>query len=233
MIQLLPVLTPIGLLDSTSIIPLCIVVLVGLLAGPRPVVRSGALILGVFATYLACGFLILLGLQSVFDQINTYAARVWASPDIEELLFQILLGVILCLFSLRIARGRARRAESKTVSGMTASGAFLAGAALTVIGLPGAVPYFAAIDLTLRADLTFAQRVLALFYYNIVFVAPLAAIVLVSRALGERGQDALAALKRFLDQWGQRIVMALLMVLGVVLMADGIGWLLGRPLIPV
>jgi hypothetical protein len=37
MVQLLTVLTPIGLLDSPSIVPLCIVILVVLLAGPNPV----------------------------------------------------------------------------------------------------------------------------------------------------------------------------------------------------
>ncbi len=54
MIELLTILTPIGLLDSTSIIPLCIVFLVVLLTGPNPALKSFALILGIYvATWLA------------------------------------------------------------------------------------------------------------------------------------------------------------------------------------
>ena len=78
-------LTPIALLDSTSIIPLCIVLLVILLGGPSPLVRSTALLVGIFLTYAVCGLLILFGLQSVFDALNAYALRVWQNPNSEEL----------------------------------------------------------------------------------------------------------------------------------------------------
>ena len=233
MVELLTVLTSIGLLDSASIIPLCIVTLVVLLAGPSPFLRSVALILGIFAVYFACGFLILLGLQSAFDEINAYAVRLWKAPETEELIFQILIGIILFAFGLRITRGRKKRAEKPVASSMTALQAVLAGAGLTIVGLPGALPYFAAIDLTLRAELTLMQRILVLGYYNIVFVAPLAAIVVLRLALGERSQSTLDEVKRFFDRWGQRVIVVLLMTLGVVLIVDGIGWVFGYPLIPV
>ena len=233
MVELLTVLTSIGLLDSASIIPLCIVTLVVLLAGPSPFLRSVALILGIFAVYFACGFLILLGLQSAFDEINAYAVRLWKAPETEELIFQILIGIILFAFGLRITRGRKKRAEKPVASSMTALQALLAGAGLTIVGLPGALPYFAAIDLTLRAELTLMQRILVLGYYNIVFVAPLAAIVVLRLALGERSQSTLDEVKRFFDRWGQRVIVVLLMTLGVVLIVDGVGWVFGYPLIPV
>jgi cytochrome c biogenesis protein CcdA len=233
MVQLLTVLTPIGLLDSTSIVPLCIVILVVLLAGPNPVARSGALILGVFTVYLACGLLILLGLQSAFDQINAYMVRLWNAPETEELILQVLLGVVLCVLALQMSRNRKKKAADTKAAPMTAMQALIAGAGLTIVSLPGAVPYFAAIDLTLRADLTLAQRVLAICYYNLVFVAPLIVIVGLSRALGERGERMLAALKAFFDTWGQRVIAALLTTLGIVLLVDGVGWFLGYPLIPI
>ncbi len=233
MVELLTVLTSIGLLDSASIIPLFIVTLVVLFAGPSPVLRSFALILGIFAVSFACGFLILLGLQSAFDEINAYAVRLWKAPETEELIFQILIGIILFAFGLRITRGRKKRAEKPVASSMTALQALLAGAGLTIVGLPGALPYFAAIDLTLRAELTLMQRILVLGYYNIVFVAPLAAIVVLRLALGERSQSTLDEVKRFFDRWGQRVIVVLLMTLGVVLIVDGVGWVFGYPLIPV
>ena len=233
MVELLLILTPIGLLDSISMIPICIVILVVLLAGPQPLLRSSALIVGIYATYIACGILILLGLQSVFDEISAYTLRLWKNPETEELILQVLIGVVLSAFGLRIATARKRRTVKPVASDMTIVQALLAGAGLTIVGLPGAVPYFAAIDLILRADVTVFQRMLALGYYNFVFVMPLAAIVALRLILGEHSTGILDAVKQFFDSWGQRLIVALLLILGVVLVVDGIGWFLGHPLIPV
>ncbi|MDJ0948604.1 MAG: GAP family protein [Alphaproteobacteria bacterium] len=233
MAELVQVLTPIALLDSTSIIPLCIVVLVILLGGPSPLFRSTALLAGIFVTYLVCGLLVLFGLQSVFDTINAYALKVWQDPNTEELIFQILIGFILVVLGLRIARARKQQTEKKAPTAMTASQAFLAGAGMTIVGLPGAVPYLAAINLILRSDLTTRQEVMVLVVYNIVFVAPLAAVVVLSLVLGERSQRLLHNIRSFFDRWGQRLIVSLMLVLGALLIMDGVGWFLGTPLIPV
>ena len=233
MVELLVILTPIGLLDSISMIPICIVIMVVLLAEPKPLVRPSALIVGIFVTYVASGLLILLGLQIVFDEISAYTLRLWKNPEAEELILQVLIGAVLCAFGVRIATARKRRTEKPAASDMTGIQALLAGAGLTIVGLPGAVPYFAAIDLILRTDVTLLQQMLALGYYNYVFVTPLVAIVALRLILGERSTGTLDAVKKFFDTWGQRLIVALLLILGVVLVLDGIGWFLGHPLIPV
>ena len=233
MTELALILTPIALLDSTSIIPLCIVLLVILLSGPSPLVRSAALLLGIFLTYTVCGLLILFGLESVFDAVNEYALRVWQDPNTEELIFQLILGLVLLVFGFRMARARKRDSDKRATGSMSAGNAFLAGAGLTIVGMPGAVPYLAAIDLVLRNDLATLQQVGVLVFYNIVFIAPLAAIVVVRSALGERSQDLLDRVRSFFDRWGQRVIVALMVALGIVLVADAIGWFLGAPLIPV
>ncbi len=233
MAELVLVLTPIALLDSTSIIPLCIVFLLILLGGPSPLFRSTALLAGIFVTYLVCGMLVLFGLQSVFDTINAYALKVWKSPNTEELLFQILIGFILLVLGLRLARARKQQTEKEVPTAVTAGQAFLAGAGMTIVGLPGAVPYLAAIDLILRSDQTTRQEVMTLVVYNIVFVAPLAAIVVLRLVLGERSQRLLDGIRGFFDRWGQRLIVSLMLVFGALLIVDGVGWFLGRPLIPV
>ncbi len=233
MAELVLVLTPIALLDSTSIIPLSIVLLVILLGGPSPLFRSTALLVGIFVTYLVCGLLVLFGLQSVFDAINAYALEVWQDPNTEELIFQILIGFVLAALGLRIARARKQQTEKKAPTAMTASQAFLAGAGMTIVGLPGAVPYLAAIDLILRSDQTTRQEVMVLVVYNIVFVAPLAAIVASSLVLGGRSERLLHGIRGFFDRWGQRLIVSAMLVLGALLMMDGVGWFLGTPLIPV
>ncbi|MDJ0684488.1 MAG: GAP family protein [Alphaproteobacteria bacterium] len=233
MAELLLVLTPIALLDSTSIIPICIVLLVLLLSGPSPLFRSTALLAGIFVTYLACGLLVLFGLQSVFDAVNAYAVRLWRDPMTEELIFQIFIGLVLVVLGLRMVRARGEQAEEKPPAAMNAGQAFLAGAGMTIVGLPGAVPYLAAIDLILRSDPATGQAVTALVVYNLTFVAPLAAIAALSLALGARSQRLLDSIRAFFDRWGQRLIVTLLLILGALLIADGAGWFLGAPLIPV
>ena len=232
MAELLAILTPIGFLDSTTFVPLCIALLVTLLAGSRPVLHSAALILSIFVVYFVSGLLILLGLQSIFDEISARAARIWTDPETEELIFQILLGIALCVFGARIA-ARRRKSDKKFATGMTLIQVLLAGAGLALVGLPGSVTYLAAIDLILRAELALAQESMALGFYNVVYVLPLAVIVFVRLALGERSQGVFDATKLFFDRWGQRVIVALLIVFGLILVVDGIGWLLGHPLIPV
>ncbi len=233
MIELLTILFPIALLDSVSIVPLCIVVLVVLLAGPKPVLKSAAFILGIFVSYLACGVLVLLGLESVLDEVRAYTIRLWKSPETEELILQILIGIVLCAVGLRMALRGKKPTRQPVAIGMTTLQALGAGAALTIVGLPGAVPYLAAIDLVLREHLSLSREIVVLAYYNVVFVAPLAAIVGLRRVLGDRSQRFLDGTRRFLDTWGQRIIVVLLIVLGTVLIADGIGWFFDYPLIPV
>ena len=233
MTDLLVVLTPIGLLDSTSIIPLCIVLLVMLLAGPNPVVRSCALILGIFVAYLAFGLLVLFGLQTIIDEVEVYIDRLWTNPNLEELILQIIIGMVLCVVAWRMIAKDKKSADKPAPSSMTAVQAFTSGAVLTIVGLPGAVPYFAAIELTLRAELAMAEEIIALVFYNVVFVLPIAAIVVLRAILGDRSQRLFDRIKVFFDTWGQRVIVALLIVLGVILILDGIGWLVGYPLIPV
>ncbi len=233
MVDLMLVLTPIALLDSTSIIPLTIVLLVILLGGPSPLLRSAALLGGIFVTNMVCGLLVLFGLQSVFDVINAYALRVWQHPKTEELIFQILIGLVLAVFGVRVARARERPAEQVAPTAMTGGRAFLAGAGLTIVGMPGAVPYLAAIDLILRSDLRTSQAFIAVVFYNIAFVLPLAVIVLSQMMLGERSRPFIEGVRRFFDRWGQRVVVSLLLLLGALLAIDGIGWFLGHPLFPV
>ena len=49
MLDLILIITPIALLDSTSIIPVCLVPLANLLASRRPILAAGALVAGLGA----------------------------------------------------------------------------------------------------------------------------------------------------------------------------------------
>lgn len=237
MLSVFLILLPIALLDSTSIIPLCVVPLVILLSGPNPVGRSLALVFGIFITYVIVGLLVLFGLRHAFDAVDAYALRVWQHPNAEELIFQIIVGLVLVVLGIRMAWGGRRKKEKQkqkpAPSSMTGAESFVAGVVMAVVGIPGAVPYLAGIDLIIRSDLSSVQSVVLLGLYNVVFVAPLIGIVALRLVFGDRSQRFLDRARSFLSRWGHRAVVFLMIVFGLIFVADGIGWFLGTPLIPV
>ena len=101
-----------------------------------------------------------------------------------------------------------------------------------IVGMPGALPYFAALDQILRADASATGAVLALLWYNAVFLLPLVLVPVLSLVLGARSQPFFDAVSRFSEVWGRRLIAAALLLLGGLLVADGLGWFLGRPLFP-
>ena len=51
--------------------------------------------------------------------------------------------------------------------------------------------------------------------------------------VGQRSDGLFNAVTRLFEIWGKRVLVALMIVLGSVMLADGVGWLLGHPVIPV
>ncbi len=227
------ILTPISLVDSTSIIPLSILPLIILLSGRRPVLGSVAFLTGIFATYLILGILIALGLGSMFDQINVYLLQIWEHPDTIDLILQIIIGVILLVFGFRRPRARDSRGDSGISESITPPKAFIIAAGLVIIGMPGAIPYLAAIDMLLRADLSGFELVLVLLYYNFLFILPLAVLVFIRVVFPNQSERIFDFIKDLIAKWGRRVIVTLLVILGLVMVVDGIGWFLGIPLIPV
>ena len=227
------VLASIALLDSTSMVPLAIAPLAGLLAGPRPYLGASSFLTGIFVVYLAFGLLVLLGLDAVFDELNEWLGKLWREPEVPEIWLQIVIGVVLLAFGYRMANARGGRGERGARSVLSPAQGFTIGAALTLVGLPGAVPLFAAIDQILRADLSPVGGFLALVFYNVLFLVPLLSIVLVRAVLRGKSEAIFARIGAFFEAWGRRLIIALLILLGALLFIDGVGWLFDAPLFPV
>ena len=230
--QLLLVLSPIALFDSTSITPLCIVPLMILLGGPKPLRRSFAFLAGISITYLICSLLVLFGLQSVFTPLSEFLNERLKNPQTIDLLLQIAIGLAMLCFGSRMADARESEDDRGLAEKVTTAQAFTGGASLTLIGMPGAFPLFAAVDQILRAEPSNAEKVLAMVAYNGIFIAPLCGIVLLRVGLGEKGEPLVQRIRDFVGTWGHRLIVWGLIVLGAVLILDAIGWFFGRPLLP-
>lgn len=191
-------------------------------------------LLGTVLSYLAAGVLIVFGLGELLQRLTAGIVHWFNNPRAIDYILSMVVGVALILLGYRWAIARRKRAERKQVSaGMTPGAAFVTGAGATIAGIWGALPYFAAIDQIMKADVSYAEGIAALAYYNIVFVSLAAALLLVRAVVGQRADGLFHAVTRLFEVWGKRVLVALMIVLGSVMLADGVGWLFGHPVIPV
>ena len=179
MTALLLVLTPIALVDSTSMLPLGIPVMVAML-GARGGERSCfAFLAGIFTVYFPMGIVLAVGLDAILDQLkDDFQRGASTPPGLLSLAIQLAIGIVLLAYGWKLATARAKRKEAAPAEPLAPSASFTLGAGLMLVGLPGAVPYFAAVDQVLRADLDVVSSVLAMLFYNGVFLLPLAAVPL-------------------------------------------------------
>jgi cytochrome c biogenesis protein CcdA len=234
MLELLTVLTPIALIDSTSVTPLGLVPLATILTGKRPFGTAFAFLAGLFISYLIMALLFLFGLSSVLTRLNAWLSYRWDNPEPADFGIQILVGLVMLFFGLRIAEIRKSRSSGRELqSGVSPVSAFGFGFLMNVVGFPGALPYFAAADRIAQADPPVADTVLAVVFYVTIFVLPLTAIVLLRALLGQRMDAIMQAIQDFFDTKGKRLLMVLLVLLGLILVVDGVAYFLGGPLIPI
>ena len=234
MLDLLIALTTISLIDSLSMLPFAVVAMAVLLTGSKPYLKASAFLLGIFVAYFASGVVIALGLGATINRTTAALVYWFKHPSALDYYLSIAIGLALILLGYRWATARRARAEQKKPDSTAGPGqAFLLGAGAVLAGIWGALPYFAAVDTILKEDLSAPQAIAALAYYNVVFVSSGVVLVLVRAVMGDRADAVFAAVNRLFALWGKRLVIATMVLLGLVMVADGVGWLLGRPLIPV
>ncbi len=137
------------------------------------------------------------------------------------------------IFGFKRSGIRANRGDSGVTELISPLKAFTIAVGLMVVGIPGALPYLAAIDQLLRADLTGFEMVLTLIYYNVLFILPIVALVCIRMFFPHQSDRIFDFINNLFEKWGRRVIMTLLVILGFVMVLDGIGWFLGMPLIPV
>jgi hypothetical protein len=230
--NLLAILTSIALVNSVLFLPTGITGIAASLAAKKPFLTAIAFIAGKFTPHLLFGLLIAVGLDTAIDSIKFRAQEAWQDPDNWLVAAQFIIGIAMIVVATLVSRGSKDPTSPKSTKPVTPLGAFSVSAGMTLVGLPGALLYFAAIDQVLRANLASSSVVVAIIYYNLVLISPLALIVLLRRLLGTMVDPLFAAISRFFERWGKKIALLALLGVGVVLALDAIGWFIEFPLLP-
>ncbi len=218
------VLTPILLIDVLN--PVLLAAVIYALGTRRPYASSLSILLGHTLTYFAAGVGLALGLEELEQRLR--------NPEPIDFWIELALGLILLGVGVAMARGSSAQPDFGAADRMGPASGFLTGAIVNLIGIPFAVPYFAALSQILKADLTAAGALGVLVAYNLLYPAPFAAVVAARRIGGRRAEESLRRLSARVDRLGAVLAPLLLLALGAAFVADAAWFFLsGEPLYPV
>jgi cytochrome c biogenesis protein CcdA len=224
--SLLPSLIAIAALDSLN--PTAIALQVYLLSTPRPVPRSLAFIAGIFSAYWTSGLLVILGLDKLIKSVIANAG--FSLSDSLVYTIQLLIGLILLIVGLTL-KTSSQVEPVKHPKNLTIMRTFLLGMSVTVLEIPTALPYFAAIEQIVRAQLDLLAIVSVLGLYNLIFVLPPIALVVLYMAFHRQSfaLDLIQRIHRSIAIYAPKILRVLLLGLGILLIADSLAYALGHP----
>jgi cytochrome c biogenesis protein CcdA len=215
-------LVAIAALDSLN--PTAVGLQIYLLSTPKPIARSISFILGVFLAYWAVGLFVILGLRKLITTLIGNANFSLPNPYIYTIQFLIGLALLIAGFWLKNSTQEEQRKRPKK---LTVGRTFLLGLAMTILESPTALPYLAAIEQIARAKLDLFTIMSFLVLYNLVFVSPLIILVGIYLIFHPKSVAVLNRINHSISIWAPKILRALLLVLGILLIVDSLAYSFG------
>ena len=215
MLQLWSVLVPILLADIVN--PVLFAFMVYAVGTDRPVSNSVGALLGHTAAYLSFGIGLALAFDIIMDRL--------ANPELIDYVLSLLIGILLLWAAWAVRGAKQQQKPTTNIEQLTPAKAFGIGAVINVVGLPFALPYFAALDQILKADLTVADSALVIIEYNIGYALPFLVVPLLAVAMGERSRPVLARINEKVDQISAFLMPIILGLVGIALVADATSYL--------
>ena len=203
------------------------------LGGRRPAALAGAFVVRVYVVYFCCGLLLLLGAEAFTARFGAGLARLWNQPEALELVIQILVGLLLLVSSWLMRRSSPAKPQEGPTAGSSPASMALLGGTLVLLGIPGAVPYLAAVERIVHQDPQGVTAIAYLLFYNLIFVLPLLSLIGLRFLFPQRAGKIFQSLATLSLSVLPKLTAVAVVALGLVLVADGIGWFLGHPLLPV
>lgn len=215
---LLVSLAAIALIDSIN--PNAMAVQIYLLSTPKPVVRSIAFILGDFTAAWVAGLLLAFGMFGAIAQIfNRLGNFIYV--------LQFILGLFLIVIGYNLNKFANQPTKAKRPKSLQPTRTFLLGATMAFAETPTALPYLAAIERITRANLELPQLIGAIAFYNIIFVFPLIVLLAIYCFFRNSASSVLRNIHQFVTKWFPKIMRAILIAVGFILIADCITHIFG------
>lgn len=211
MLDLWAVLFPILLADIVN--PVLFAFLVYATASERPILNSSALLLGHTVAYFVVGIVVALGLE----RISSYLAN----PSFIDYVIGLIIGLLLLWVAVSSAK-KSKQKRPEQSGSLSPVSAFSLGAVVNLVGAPFALPYFAAIDQILKANLITVEVLSLIVAYNILYALPFSVVPTLVAILGERGLPLLQRINNWLDRVSTFLMPIILGLVGLALVADAL-----------
>ena len=215
MTDLLPKLIPLLIVDVLN--PVLFALLVVAVGSSRPFANSTAFLAGHTVSYFISGVVIALGLNKIFDRLN--------NPLPVDFVIEFLIG-LFCLWAAWASRNGKAGEEKNPSAQLTPGYCFGFGAIVNFTGVPFALPYFAAINQILKANLSVESSLMILAFYNFAYALPFLMVPILIALIGERGRPFLEKISILLTGMVDRFMPVLLLLLGVALIGDSLAYLM-------
>lgn len=229
MIELLVVLLPIVVTDALN--PVLAGAVIFALGTPKPYRAAFWVLAGWALVYFVAGVGLAAGLQRV--------TAVLANPRPVDFVIQAPIALGLIWFAYTSARSGENPRTSQQVPRPTGSthtlgavSGLLLGGTINLVGLPFALPYFAAIDQMLKADLSIGEALLVLAIYNLAYVLPFAALAVLRFVYRDQADLLFTRINDWMERASAVVMPVMLFVVGAVLIIDTVLYFTtGTPLI--
>ena len=217
MLELIPIMIPIVITDVIN--PVLFAAAIYALGTRKPYLTTGFLLFGWFLAYLVSGIVLAIGLDAIIEFFN--------NPRPIDFVIEGVIGVLLLWLGFRIMRTGDNPKKEKEIDkseNISPGSAFVFGVSLNLIGMPFALPYFAILDQILKADLGWVEGIGALFIYNILYLIPFVLPIFIRIFLREKSDAIFAKINEWMEKISKVIMPALLILLGIALLADTISF---------
>lgn len=204
-------MTLIPILIADVINPVLFAFLVYAAGTERPVVNTCGVLLGHTLAYFLAGIVIAVGIEQISDHLS--------NPQQIDYIIGFVIGVILLWVGYLSwkTENTEQAAESRTVTPLKAIGL---GAVVSFMGMPFALPYFAALDQMLKADLTPLSALGVLAAYNVLYALPFALVPVLIATSGQKSQEILRTINSWLVSISNFLMPILLTLVGLALIVD-------------
>lgn len=209
MIEIWKTLAPILLADIIN--PVLFAFMVYAVSTKQPVLNSIAILVGHTLAYFCAGIVLALGLERIIHRLE--------NPQHIDFYIGLVVGALLLWVGLLLCR-KSEKTERKENAALTPIKALGLGAVVNFVGIPFALPYFAALDQILKVNFAVTETLLILLSYNILYALPFTIVPILVAILGARSQSILQSINTFLERVSAVLMPVLLILLGGALVAD-------------
>ena len=187
------------------------------LSSRRPYFNGFFLLFGWFIVYFISGIILAFGLEAIKEFLS--------NPRPIDFYIETVVALLLIWLAIRIRRTgdhKRKKKEFDDADALKPTTAFWAGASINLIGLPFAIPYFAAIDQILKADATVFYSLFLLFTYNLLYVLPFLVILLLRMISGSQVDGFLEKVNNGMEKVSNWLMPLLLLGLAGLLLTDAV-----------